>query len=377
MIRAEVTPGDVLYTIAGSIGNACVVSGVERANINQAIVRMRPNPNVSPQYLADFLNTSLGRLQSRRVANGGVQLNINFSEVKALKLLVPPLDVQKKFVDQLATARAAHAVGLQQATRLLDSIDTYLLNELGILLPEEVVSTISSRIFTAQRRDIAGWRFDPLFHAFKLWHAIDKADVPQKKLGHCCHYIKTGFAAGGGMQLFDDDGVIQIRPTNVDSNRQLVFDRNVYLDRALLTERADDVVQYGEVLFNNTNSQELVGKTTYMNIKGQDFFCSNHMTRIRVIEDQLDPEYLTAILNAYQRLKVFFSLCTNWNNQSGVNIDLLAILPIPLPDITTQKRISQHIRDLQHEAKRLRQSAQSDLEATKRHVESLLFGDAA
>jgi len=62
------------------------------------------------------------------------------------------------------------------------------------------------------------------------------------------------------MQLFDDDGIIQLRPTNIDADRELVFHRNIYLDKALLLEKPGDVVEYGELLFNNTNSQELVGK---------------------------------------------------------------------------------------------------------------------
>lgn len=377
MIRAEVVEGDVLYTIAGSIGNACVVSGVEKANINQAIVRIKPSPQVSGQYLCDFLNSSIGKLQSRRIANGGVQLNINFSEVKALKVLLPALKVQEQFVDQLNDARRAYKKALKTADDLLNSIDDYLLSELGITLPPKPENTIVNRIFTAQRKELAGWRFDPLFHSFGLWHAIEEAHVPTKKLGLCCHYLKTGFAAGGDMQLFDNDGVVQLRPTNIDTNRELVFGRNVYLDKSVLMDRPDDVVRLGEVIFNNTNSQELVGKTAYMDVAGQSFVCSNHMTRIAVIESELDAEYLTALLNAYQRLKVFFSICTNWNNQSGVNIDLLRQLPIPLPNKEKQIAIAEHIRKIRKEAKRLHQTAQNELDDAKRLIEAMLLGEVA
>jgi len=374
MVRAEVLSGDVLYTIAGSVGNACVVGGIDRANINQAIVRVRPFKHIIPQYLADFLNSSLGRLQGRRVANGGVQLNINFSEVRSLRILAPPLDKQRRLVDELSAARASYRSALAQAARLLESVDDYLLAELGIALPPEPENTLTNRIFTAQRRELAGWRFDPLFHSFKLWHAIETAQVPHKKLGLCCHYLKSGFAAGGDMQLFEGSGVIQLRPTNIDANREWIFEKNIYLSEATLIDRPKDIVQPGEVLFNNTNSQELVGKTVYMGIKGQSFFCSNHMTRIQTINEELNPEYLAALLNAYQRLKVFFSLCTNWNNQSGLNVDLLRQLPIPIPSLTKQAEIADHIGQIRQEAKQLRQRAQTELEAAKRRIEAMLLG---
>ena len=40
---------------------------------------------------------------------------------------------------------------------------------------------------------------------------------------------------------------------------ELVFEKTIYIDASTVNE--DDMVFRGEVLFNNTNSQELVGKT--------------------------------------------------------------------------------------------------------------------
>lgn len=288
---------------------------------------------------------------------------------------IPEISRQERVISEWGALLQKFNRTKEKAHDLLSSIDNYLLTELGITLPPEPENTIANRIFTAQRRELAGWRFDPLCHSFKLWHAIEEAHVPHKKLGLCCHYLKSGFAAGGDMQLFDDDGVIQLRPTNIDSDRELVFDKNIYLDNDLLLEKPGDVIEYGEVLFNNTNSQELVGKTVFMNIEGQPFFCSNHMTRIKTIDSELHPEYLVAVLNAYQRLKVFFSLCTNWNNQSGVNVELLRQIPIPIPDMSKQVVIAEHIRQIRQEAKRLRSEAEAELEAAKRRIEAMLLGE--
>lgn len=101
MIRSEVIPGDVLLTIAGSIGNCCVVRGINRANINQAIVKIRPLPSIDSDYLAAFLNSDYGKFQIRRLANGAVQLNVNFSEVGDIQVLVPDLEVQRSLVVEI------------------------------------------------------------------------------------------------------------------------------------------------------------------------------------------------------------------------------------------------------------------------------------
>lgn len=333
-------------------------------------------PRLNIQYLHFLLRLDRVRQAATNYFGGSSgHQRVDESFLKRLQIPLPDIDIQNRIVAEIELGQVTADAKRKVALDLLASMDDYLLAELGINLPPEPENSIANRIFTANYRELSGWRFDPLCHAFKLWHAIEEAHIPHKKLGLCCDYLKSGFAAGGNMQLFDDDGIIQIRPTNISADRELVFDKNIYLDKALLSEKSSDIVQYGEVLFNNTNSQELVGKTVYMNIEHQPFFCSNHMTRIKTHEAELNPEYLVAVLNAYQRLKVFFSLCTNWNNQSGVNVELLKQIPIPFPDINKQIAIAEHIRQIRSEANRLRAEAETELESAKRRIEAMLLGE--
>lgn len=92
------------------------------------------------------------------------------------------------------------------------------------------------------------------------------------------------------------------------------------------------------VLFNNTNSQELVGKTAIY--KGDiPYKFSNHITRIRVNREKIIPEFLWLILNMYQQREIFYAICTNWNNQSGVGTELLKSIKIPLPEMGIQQKL--------------------------------------
>ena len=153
----------------------------------------------------------------------------------------------------------------------------------------------------------------------------------------------------------------------------MIFDRNVYLPFALIQEYPKDILERGEVLFNNTNSQDLVGKTTYFDFDG-DYFCSNHITRIATNIEKLDPKYLTYILNAYQRMKIFYRMCVNWNNQSGINADALKNLLVPVPEMKEQKRIVAKLCELEVEAATLRQQAKQKLDDAKSQVEKLILG---
>lgn len=99
-----------------------------------------------------------------------------------------------------------------------------------------------------------------------------------------------------------------------------------------------NIIQIEDVLFNNTNSQELVGKTAYFDLDGT-YFYSNHITVIRVNKDIILPKYLWILLNLYQKRKIFFNICTNWNNQSGVGIERLLSLKVPIPNLEIQEEI--------------------------------------
>lgn len=93
----------------------------------------------------------------------------------------------------------------------------------------------------------------------------------------------------------------------------------------------------GDVLFNNTNSKELVGKTCFVDKKMTAGY-SNHLTRIRVGE-QILPQYLAYTLQYMQEKGVFLRLCNKWVGQAAINTRTLANQEIPLPPLSIQEEI--------------------------------------
>ena len=51
-----------------------------------------------------------------------------------------------------------------EAEKLLASIDTFLLNQLGITLPKHEENTLKSRMFTTSLKELSSARFDPNYH---------------------------------------------------------------------------------------------------------------------------------------------------------------------------------------------------------------------
>ena len=189
----------------------------------------------------------------------------------------------------------------------------------------------NNKVFIVNRSEIEN-RLDPLYYDsdftkfFKHPYSVRLKDV--------CINFSSGFGAGKNEQTTKDNGYIQIRPTNIDNDGFLKYEKNVYVP----LHKGVPFVKKGTVLFNNTNSQEWVGKTALLQDDSK-LYTSNHITSIIVNSSKVISEYLWIVLNIYQRNKVFYSICTNWNNQSGVGIDLLQSVKVPIPPISSQQEI--------------------------------------
>ncbi|MFZ1862429.1 MAG: restriction endonuclease subunit S [Candidatus Competibacter sp.] len=292
------------------------------------------------------------------------------------RVLIPSIDLkrQEEIAARWNQALAQRKKRETQASQLLATIDDVLLDELGIPRQPELPNTLESRIFKSSFATLTGQRWDPLYHQADIFAFVRDAKCGLQRLGGKVNYFITGFPAGRSDQVDEDDGgIIQLRPTNLSDDRELVFKRNVYIAASELKTRKADVLKRGEALFNNTNSQEQVGKTVWFDLEG-DYFSSNHITRIGTKTDELNPQYLAYILNLYQRRKVLFRLCTNWNNQSGVGSDILQRIPIPLPKPARQAEIVKRLESVRAKARALREQARADFEEAKRDIEAMILG---
>lgn len=155
------------------------------------------------------------------------------------------------------------------------------------------------------------------------------------KLREVIARAQGGFASGERSQ----DGVIQLRMNNVTTRGG--FDWSSYIRVPADPQTvAEYQLQSGDVLFNNTNSTELVGKSVYFEKADEPIVFSNHFTRLRTRTDILDPRFLAYWLQSAWQRGLFAEICNRWIGQSAVQRDKLLELPIALPSIGEQKRIS-------------------------------------
>ncbi|MBU1487746.1 DEAD/DEAH box helicase family protein, partial [bacterium] len=99
----------------------------------------------------------------------------------------------------------------------------------------------------------------------------------------------------------------------------------------------------GDVIFNNTNSPELVGKTILF-LEEDDFYFSNHLSRIRTT-DGVTNEWLAGLLHVLWTKGVFRGMCRQWVNQASVSKESVFALEVPIPSPTA---LLNHREALEH-----------------------------
>ena len=101
--RSKTKPGDVLMTIAGTIGRiGWVTSSAPEMNMNQAVAIIRPMPDIIfTQYLAYILSAGVTQGQVSSGTVKGAIPNFSLSMIKKLMIPLPPIGEQKMIVARL------------------------------------------------------------------------------------------------------------------------------------------------------------------------------------------------------------------------------------------------------------------------------------
>ena len=166
-------------------------------------------------------------------------------------------------------------------------------------------------------------------------YPIDFQTLPRNwavvSVGDASTNIQPGFACGIHNQ--DGIGVPHIRPMNIDRTGRLDLAVVKYV-----SAQNELRLHSGEVLFNNTNSAELIGKTTYISTEMELAF-SNHMTRLRPATG-INPRFIAYQLHFLWMVGYFQHRCTHHVNQASVSSSTLAeTVPLVVAPTIEQARI--------------------------------------
>lgn len=284
--------GTVLYTIFATLGEVGILE-IE-ACTNQAIAGLSINDSkqLTTDYLYYFLKSK--KTYVNDIGRGVAQNNINMSILRNFDIPVPNLIKQKEIVS------------------ILDKV-SFILNKRSkeLQLLDELVKARFVELFGTYPANEFGWE--------------------DKKIRDVVNEVRYGSSRKAA------DGTNGKYPYLRMNN--ITYDGELDLTDIKTIDIPDDEVpkcsvHKGDVLFNRTNSKELVGKTCVYN-KDEMMILAGFIVRVRVNEKVL-PEFLSAFMNAYFTKKKLLEMCKTAIGQANINAQELQNMGIYIPPIKLQ-----------------------------------------
>ena len=123
----EVVAGDLILSNSMSFGRAFIT--LINGYIHDGWLRLRPNEKVlDKDYLYYFLTSNIAQNQFKAIATGSVVNNLKSDTVKAAKVFLPPIKIQKKIADYLNAIDGKIEINKQINNNLLEQVLTLYRN---------------------------------------------------------------------------------------------------------------------------------------------------------------------------------------------------------------------------------------------------------
>ncbi len=382
--RCKPIYGDVLLTKIGTYGLAAIVETSERFQIFVSLALIRPNKKVTSKYLELFLNSSLAFIQFQRVIKGAGVPDLHLEDIRKLKLPIPPIITQQAIVQFFNDTYHLKQQKESSARSLLAGIDNYLLQQLGITLPEKK-NHLSSKTFIVNFNQLTGVRFDPKpFEKYytDLQIAISNSGYKLNKLKNIITHLSSGDWGIDDSPVYSDDfeRCLVIRSTEFDNEYNLMLDSKRVKYRLINREKLLKLdLQRNDILIEKSGGSpdQPVGRVAILDssLGTLNKFCfSNFIHKIRCDQSKVDAEYLYFLLRSFHTIGLTETLQSQTNGIRNLMMKSYLDLTIPIPPLEKQSEIVAHINSVRQKAHQLQSEAAAILGNAKQEIEKMILG---
>ncbi|WP_063894517.1 restriction endonuclease subunit S [Burkholderia pseudomultivorans] len=222
---------------------------------------------------------------------------------------------------------------------------------------QRIVEVLQEADTLAQHKSKAVQRFDNLIQAryWQQFHRYFSAGglVNPVRIGGYLDNTQYGVSEAMG----ESGSHVVLRMNSMTTTGWLNLSDLKYAD---LSERdaATTELRDGDLLFNRTNSKELVGKCAIWRDTPGRFSFASYLVRLRLKPDLL-PEFLWATLNSPYGKYRLFNAAKQAVSMSNVSPTDLARITIPLPPLDEQQTFAEFVRAIEAQRRHLVETAGS------------------
>lgn len=327
-------------------------------------------------FLAVYLRSNLIVNQTKYLMTGNTLPRLQTEDVNNLQVPNISHHVQDLIVDKYKNATDLRSKRLMKVQSVLASIDIYLLEKLGIILPKQD-QQLYSRIFVRNYTEVMKSRWDCYFHQehFIDFHEeLNNGIYPVSSLKNLSTKITSGITpkSGGDAYVSSDEGIPFIRSGDINIDGNLDYSNLLYLkEETHNKEMKSSQLQKNDLLI------AIVGATIgQVGIYLDDGEANiNQAIALVRLKDELNPFFFKELIK---------SSIGQWNlnhlkrpvARANINLEEISTMRLIVPPIEVQNEIVEHIQQIRDEAKKLEDEANLVLDKAKQEIEKIILGEA-
>lgn len=340
--RSILKANDLLISIAGSLGKSAIVRECDLPiNTNQAIAFVRLFADkIDVNYIRNTIESPLINSVLTKQTKVTSIPNLTLEIIKDCPIPLPPLSEQQRIVERIEELFTK----LDEAKeRLQEVADSFAVRKAAIL----------HKAFTGE-----------LTKQWRLENGVSDESWEEKTIGEICSSLKYGTSKKSS----DDGEVVVLRMGNLQ-NGEIDWSNLAY------TSDEEDIKKYllksGDVLFNRTNSPELVGKTSIYRGEMPAIY-AGYLIKLDYEKNIVVGDYLNYYLNSSKAKEYYMQVKTDGVSQSNINAKKIGEFEIPLPTISEQHEIVRLIDELLARERTAQQAAEQVLASIELMKKSIL-----
>ena len=347
----------------GSIGLADDESKIGFTSPDYTVFSCRDG--LDPHYLLYFLKSEYGLEAIGRNCSGAVRKRLYYNGLAEIKLPIPSMDEQRTLVKRIREIIGSinfiskqnsdrHELPKLEQAFLQAAIQGELTADWRLVHPNaEPACLLLARIGAEKARLIAAKQLRPEKPLPKIAGVKIPFEIPKSwewcRLGEIAMEVSYGTSQKAHVEA---DGVPILRMGNITIDGRLN-----YADLKYVSPKIKDLprlfLESGDIVFNRTNSYELVGKSAVFR-RSEPFTLASYLIRIRPSKE-LVPEYVAYLINSpICRTKFIEPNIVQQNGQANFNGTKLKAIPIPLPPVAEQISIVERIGSLSATCRQLK-----------------------
>lgn len=347
----------------GSIGFKTAL--LKNEYISPAYVVFKCKETILPEYLYLVLKSDVFNPIIRENTTGSVRQTLSYDNLSNIKIPVPSIAKQKLLLSEYHTTLAEASKIKENGANFEKSINDTICNLLGITLPATSENNKHGLHFVNHSK-CNKWSVDYLLNrnSCDFIETTEYPIVAAKRFIRECQYGLSEKASK------EKNGLPVLRMNNIQNSSVDITDLKYLSEDTKAIDKY--VLNKGDLLFNRTNSKELVGKTAVFTLPGKYVFAS-YLIRVVVDSKIADVNYVNYLFSTKIIRSQIDLLSRQILGQANINVEELKSLRFPLPPLKTQREIVAKIDSIKQKANDcMKESLELEKYARKRFEEAIL-----